>query len=137
MSSGTRPVDIAFQRTQEMLIPGLAALTTLAGELVTATKPGETPDARTILAQVLDSIALFSHPNWKLNMKRRECIRPDLNPPYTRLCNEDIKPTTKLFGEDLSEHLKVMTEAKKVGQQMQRNVSSRGMVGRFYPAGKG
>ena len=51
--------------------------------------------------------------NWKLNMKRRELIKPELNPPYTRLCKEDIAVSTKLFGDDLPKHLKDMSEAKK------------------------
>ena len=53
-------------------------------------------------------------------MKRRELIKPDLNPPYTRLCKEEIKPSAKLFWEDRPKHLKDMAEAKKVSQQMQR-----------------
>ena len=53
-------------------------------------------------------------------MRRREFIKPDLNSPYTRLCKEDIKPSTKLFGDDLSKHLKDMPEAKKAVQQMQK-----------------
>jgi len=59
----------------------------------------------------MDSIALFGHANWKLNMKGQELIKPDLNPPYTRLCKEEIKPSTKLFGDDLSKHLKEMQKA--------------------------
>ena len=66
----------------------------------------------------MDSAALLGNTNWKLNMKRRELIKPDLNPPYTRLCKEEIKLFTKLFGEDLSKHLKDMSEAKTAGQQM-------------------
>ena len=53
-------------------------------------------------------------------MKRREIIKTDLNPHYTRLCKEEIKPTTKLFGDDLSKHLKEMSEVKRAGQQMQK-----------------
>ena len=51
--------------------------------------------------------------------------------PYTRLCKEDIAVSTKLFGDDLSKHLKDMSEAKKAGQQMQKpysNSSHRGAV---------
>ena len=58
----------------------------------------------------MNSIALLANANFKLNMKRRKLIKPDLNPPFTRLCKEDIKPSTKLFGDDLSKH---MAEAKK------------------------
>jgi len=62
-------------------------------------------DAQETLKHQIDSIALSGHANWKLNMKRREIIKTDLNPPYTRLCKEEMKPTTKLFGDDLSKHL--------------------------------
>ena len=74
-----------------------------------------------ILDQVMDSITLVANASCKLNMKWQELIKPNLNPPYTRLCKQDIKPSTKLFGDELSKHLKDMAEAKKIGQQMQRN----------------
>ena len=72
----------------------------------------------------MDGIVLLGNANWNLIMKSRELIKSDLNPPYTRLCKDDIKPTTKLFGDDLSKHLKEMSEAKRAGQQMQKTVSS-------------
>jgi len=53
-------------------------------------------------------------------MKRREIIKPDLDPPYTTLCKEEIKPTTKLFGDHLSKHLKEMPEVKRAEQQIQK-----------------
>ena len=62
-------------------------------------------NAQETLTHVMDNIALFGHANWKLNMKR-EIIKPGLYPPYTRLCKEEIKSTTKLFGDDLSKHLR-------------------------------
>ncbi len=120
LSRKTRTVDLAFQRVQEPLLQGLSALTNLAGKLVKDITDGKTPDTRHVLDHVMDSVALLGNTNWKLNMKRRELIKPDLNPPYTRLCKEDIKPSTKLFGDDLSKHLKDMSEAKKAGQQMQK-----------------
>lgn len=68
----------------------------------------------------MDSTALFGYANWKLNMNRQELIKPDLNPPYTRLCEKEIKPTAKQFGEDLSKRLKEMSIVKRAGQQMQK-----------------
>ena len=82
----------------------------------------------------MDSIAILSHANWKLNMKRRELIKPDLNPLYTRLCKEEIKPSAKLFGEELPKHLKDMAEAKKVGQQLQKSSTSRPPSQNYYSA---
>ena len=78
---------------------------------------GKTPDTRHLLDHVMDSVAMLGNTNWKLNMKRRELIKPELNPPYTRLCKEDITLSTKLFGDDLAKHLKDMSEAKKKSRE--------------------
>ena len=72
----------------------------------------KTPNTRNVLNHVMDSVAMLGNTNWKLNMKRRELIKPELNPPYTRVCKEDIAVSTKLFGDDLSKHLKDMSKAK-------------------------
>jgi hypothetical protein len=124
MSRKNRSVDLAFQKVQEPIVQGLSALTILADRLVKDIQNSTATKTREILDHVMDSIALFGNANWKLNMKRREVIKPDLNPPYTRLCKEDIKPSSKLFGDDLSKHLKEMTDAKRAGQQMQKSSHS-------------
>lgn len=51
---------------------------------------------------MIDSIALVAHANWTLKIKRVELIKPNINPPYTRLYKEEIKPSTMLFGDDLT-----------------------------------
>lgn len=110
---------------------GISALTNLAGKLVKDVTDGKTPNTRDVLNHAMDSVAMLGNTNWKLNMKRRELIKPELNSPYTRLCKEDIAVSTKLFGDDLPKHLKDMSEAKKAGQQMQKpysNSSHRGAV---------
>ena len=105
-----RSVDLAFQRVQELIINGLSSLSILADQLFQDVQSEKTENAHVILTQVVDSIALFRHANWKLNTKCRELTKPDVNPPYTRLCQEEIKPSTKLFGDDLSKHLKEMSD---------------------------
>ena len=116
----SRTVDLAFRRVQEPLLQGISALTKLVGKFVKDINDGKTPDTRHVLDHVMDSVAMLGNTNWKLSMKRRELIKPELNPPYTRLCKEDITLSTKLFGDDLAKHLKDMSEAKKAGQQMQK-----------------
>ena len=69
---------------------------------------------------VMNSLVLVTHANWSLNMKRRELIKPDLNPPFTRLCKPEIAPTTKLFEDNLQKHLKEMTDVSRVGKQLQK-----------------
>ena len=96
----SRTVDLAFQKVQEVLLPGLSALCALSGKLIVSINSGETPNTRETLKTIMDSVALLCNTHHKLNMKRRELIKPELNPPFTRLCKEEIKPSTKLFGDD-------------------------------------
>ena len=103
----SRSVDLAFQRVQEPLLQGLSALPNLAGKLVKDVTDGKTPDTRQVLDHVMDSGALLSNTNCKLNMRRRKLMEPHLNPPYTRLFKEDIKPSRK--------YLKDISEAKESG----------------------
>ena len=121
----SKTVDLAFQKVHELLVQGLSSLLLLGDQLVKDLQTGKPTNVRQVLDQVMDSIALVANANYKLNMKRRELIKPDLNPPFTRLCKEDIKPSTKLFGDELSKHLKDMAEAKKAGRQTQRNSDTR------------
>ena len=85
----------------------------------------KTTNTRDVLNQVMDAIAILGNASWRLNMKRRKIIKPELNPPYTRLHKEEIKPSQKLFGDDVSKHLKELTDAKRAGLQMQKSSQSR------------
>ena len=132
----SRTVDLAFQKVQELLVQGLSSLSILGDQLVKDLQTGKPTNVRQVLDQVMDSIALVANANYKLNMKRRELIKPDLNPPFTRLCKEDIKPSSKLFGDELSKHLKDLAEAKKAGRQMQRNSDTRTSSHNYLKAGR-
>ena len=118
-----RSVDLAFQRVQEALIPGLSSLAMLADKLANNAKNSKTIDIAEILHHVIDSLVLVSQANWSLNMKRREQIKPDLASPYSRLCKPDLAPTTKLFGDDLPKQLKDMTDITRVGKQLQKKTA--------------
>ena len=61
----------------------------------------------------MDSIAILSNTYWKLNTIRKELIEQDLNSPYARLWEEEIKPSDKLFGEDLLSIFKIWLKARK------------------------
>lgn len=135
-SQEEQKVGLAFQKVQELLVQGLSSLSILGGQLIKDLQTGKPTNVRQVLDQVMDSISLVANANYKLNMKRRELIKPDLNPPFTRLCKEDIKPSTKLFGDELSKHLKDKADAKKAGQQMQRTSDTRTSSHNYLKAGR-
>ena len=120
MSRKNKSIDLAFKKVQEPLVEGLSALAILSDSLVKDVQSSRTTNTREVLNQVMDAIVILGNANWRLNMKRREVIKPELNPPYTRLCEEEITPSQKLFGDDPSKHPEEMTDAKRAGQQMQK-----------------
>ena len=124
MSRKNKSIDLAFKKVQEPLVEGLSALAILSDHLVKDIQSSKTRNTREILNQVMDAIAILGNANWRLNMKRRETVKPEINPPYTRLCKEEIKPSQKLYGDDLPKHLKEMTDAKRAGQQVQKSSQS-------------
>ena len=119
----TKTVDLAFQKVQEPLVQGLSALTILADQLSKDIQNSSTTDTASVLQKLMDGIALLGSANWNITMKSGELIKPDLSPPYTRLCKENIKSSTKPFGDDLSKHVKEMADARKAGQHMQKVLS--------------
>ena len=74
----------SFPASSRTLVTGIVSLEKFGGKLVKDITDGRTPDTRQVLDHVMDSVALLSNTNWKLNMRRRELIKPDLNSPlYT------------------------------------------------------
>ena len=65
-----------------------------------------------------DAIALLGHGSFKLNMFRREQIKPELKKEYRSLCSSTIPVTNELFGEDLSKAAKEVEEKNKISNKM-------------------
>ena len=123
MARKTKTVDLAFQKVQEPLVQGLSTLTILADQLLKDIQNNTTTDTAVVFQKLMDGIALVESANWNITMERRELIKPDLSPPYTRLCKGNIQPSTKLLGDDLSKHVREMADARKAGQQMQKGLA--------------
>ena len=121
-------VDLAFHRVQEPLIHGISSLVILVDPLVKEMQSAKTMNAREFLTHVMDRIALLGHAQWKLNMKQREIIKRDLNFSYTRLCKEEIKSSTKLFGDDLPKNLKEMSDVSKTSRTTNAESYTHGTV---------
>lgn len=85
-------MGLAFQRVQEPLLQGLSALTNLVGKLVKDTT--YSPE----LDHVMESVALLGDTNWKLNMRCRELIKPDLNPPIHGCARKILHLPQNCFG---------------------------------------
>ena len=59
-----------------------------------------------------DSMTLISSATSELNTKRRENIKPDLQPDYKLLCSTQFPITSKLFGDNLQSDMVKIENAK-------------------------
>ena len=104
--SRTRSVDVKLQRVQKPFLKGLIALSRTL------------PESLSVEQQ--DALALLSSANFELNMLRRELIKPDINPGYAELCKPSVEVTEYLFGDDMSKHVKDMTETNKATDNLMK-----------------
>lgn len=64
-----------------------------------------------------DQVRLLSHANMCINNARREAIKPALNSKYHALCRDTATyKSNLLFGANLAEKLKVLSQAVRIGK---------------------
>ena len=127
----TRNRDVKLQKVQTLIIKGMIALGQGAQHILDA--PGI--DKSTV-HEIFDALALMAQGNLELNLTRRELIKPDLHKDYQNLCCSDVPITSMLFGDDITKHLKELSETSKLGSKMSRGSGLRyrpyNQRGRYY-----
>ena len=109
-----RNTDIKIQKVQKSLVAGLTAVTT--------TVHGQLPE------NMQNGLACLAAANFELNMMRRELLRPGLQDKFSQLCKPSVPITSMLFGDDLSKHIRELSEVHRATGKVAR-------VGRFRPYG--
>ena len=120
LRGNTRSRDIKQQRVQQRLVKSQIPLIQVIEELLKAKKDPKTLDLSTALRKLFDAFSLMCGASQELSQRRREGIRPDLNANYGQLCSQNIQPATSLFGDDLPQSIKDISETNRVGFQLKR-----------------
>ena len=76
------------------------------------------PNGNDLLKSATDALALFANANSELPQRRRELIKPDLHDEYKHLCSSSLAITDQLFGDDLPNQVKELTEVNGVGKKL-------------------
>ena len=120
MTQDKKAKDLSYQAILDNLNGAMAPLAKLADKCL-----GDNPPTQEILETVTDSLVLLSNVFHKLNMKRREAIKPDLKHAYKSLCSTNNPITGLLLGDDLSKTAKEAKETDNVTNIMSANGYSR------------
>ena len=108
----TRSMDARLQALQDTLIKGLIPLADMTGKVGESLDSGAVmPTKETLWEALSNSLLLVAAANHSLNICRRDLFKPDLDDSYKALCNNKHPIGSELFGDDLAERLKTVTES--------------------------
>ncbi|WAR24273.1 POL-like protein [Mya arenaria] len=68
-----------------------------------------------LVTKLVDAVALTAVGNADANACRRESIKRDLNEEYQAICSNTNPVTQMLFGDNITDQLKSITESNKIG----------------------
>ncbi|XP_038073153.1 uncharacterized protein LOC119741467 [Patiria miniata] len=120
LQSKTRSMDIKLQKVEHAALKGMVPIVSCIETLMS----NKSVDHKTLVTNLLDSMAIIGHTVTQLNFRRRELIKPDLNQQYSSLCSAQVPVTGLLFGDDLPKQCKDIQETNKLGQKFGQRSSS-------------
>ena len=132
LQTSTRSLDARFQMVQGFLVKGMTILVTLIDKLIASTNEVEKVD---LVKSMVDSIDLLSYANLELNLRRRECLKSDIDSEtYLPLFSSNVPVNKWLFGGDLSKRLDDIEKVNKaVNKVMNKSKRGRGRYRGYYP----
>ena len=105
-----RKLDLKLAQIQRAVVKSAIAISRVANELLDSTSAqGER------VKHCKDSFAMLGHASREMSLHRRTAIRPYVNKSLSRICEEGVPFTDKLFGHDLPATLKDIKEMDKLG----------------------
>ncbi|XP_071088844.1 uncharacterized protein [Haliotis cracherodii] len=120
MEPASRSQDVKAQKVQDIICKGLVPIAKVVNTLCTKDMNDiHIPD---VVATLVDGVAVLAAANYELSMRRRDAIRFDLKPEYKVLCAHNTPLTENLFGDNVAEQIKDLSETNKmIGRVSQSN----------------
>ena len=66
-----------------------------------------------------DALAILGHTNRKVNITRRELMKPEMCSEYVHLCAQSVEYTSFLFGDDVQKRAKEIKDCSKISHKIQ------------------
>jgi len=142
LNTSSKRSDIRTSVLQDTLIKVSSAIIVTVDDLLSHREKKTSPDYKTLIPRLTDSVALIGHVHKELSFKRRDAIRPYLNQEFKQACSRTLKPGKLLFGEDLPKTLQELkttnklmssvTPDNKKGHAKSKNHSNSHFRGNFY-----
>ena len=106
--------DIRTSMLQDTLVKVSSAIIVTVNDLLSHREKKTSPNYKTLIPRLTDSVALIGHVHKELSFKQRDAIRPCLNQEFKQACSRTLKPGKLLFGEDLPKTLQELKTTNRV-----------------------
>ena len=118
----TKPYEASFQAHQKNLIKSIIPVVYLADKVVQA-KPTKKESVLLldVYDLVVDSLTLLGNSIYDFSMKRRELLKSEVAPAYKLLCHESQPITTMLFGDELPQSIRNISQVKRMAAKSVAN----------------
>ena len=111
----TKSREYSFQSFQKNLIKGITPEMQLASEVVDAKKSKEdTISLNDVYDLTVDALTLLGNSVYEFSMKRRKMLKSEFVPAYKSLCHESQPITTMLFGDELPQNIRNISQVKRM-----------------------
>ena len=126
----TKSRECSFQSFQKNLIKGITPVVQLASKVVDAKKSKEDSiSLNDVYDLTVDALTLLRNSVYEFSMKRRELLKSEAAPAYKSLCHESHPITPMLFGDELPQSIRNISQvkrmaAKSIGHDRRRASSS-------------
>lgn len=114
LNANSKRSDIRTSVLQDTLVKVSSAIIVTVNDLLSHREKKTSPDYRTLIPRLTDSVALIGHVHKELSFKRRDAIRPYLNQEFKQACSRTLKPGKFLFGEDLPKTLQELKTTNRL-----------------------
>ncbi|XP_068671103.1 uncharacterized protein [Montipora foliosa] len=107
--------DVGFQAFQKGLIKGIVPEASLASKLVEAKKnKAQSIPVADAYNLAIDALTLLGNSVFEFSMKRREMLKSEVAPGFKSLCHESQPITTMLFGDELPQSIRDISQVKRM-----------------------
>ena len=120
VSPECRERDKFLQSIQTCLIKGLCAQTYAFDKTINLLKKTEDKDISDLLNIQSDATTLLAQSSHMIDLFRRQNFKPEIRDVYSSLCSDNYPISKFLFGPELGEKIKDVSETLKVSNRLNR-----------------
>ena len=119
------------------MIEGITPVVQLASKVVDAKKRKEDSiPLNDVYDLTIDALTLLGNSVYEFSMKRRELLKSEVAPAYKSLCHESQPITTLLFGDELPQSIRNISQvkrmaAKSISRERRKTSSSSSVYANF------